>query len=173
MDDAALDAYVDFCARALVGGALGGILAVTAVAVRSESRKANDVHVSIEGVETKGSRLVEAYFPLEVEPGHAVQPAWADFGPDWPEGGLSATAVSVVSDDGQHVVAGGGRRDVVIYTASDVLGDVGDEYGLVVRRAAQWSGMDEEHVHEIVETYLRRLVRLRERSKREKGSAMS
>ena len=138
---------------------------MTAVAVRSESRKANDVHVSIEGVETKGSRLVEAYFPLEVQPGHAVQPAWADFGPDWPEGGLSATGVS---DDGRHVVAGGGRRDVVIYTASDVLGDVGEEYGLVVRRAAEWSGMNGGDVHELVETYLRRLVRLRERSKREK-----
>ncbi|KZV76097.1 hypothetical protein PENSPDRAFT_570477 [Peniophora sp. CONT] len=137
-NDAALDAYVGFCVRALVG----------------------------EGAETKGSRLVEAYFPLE--PGHATEPAWTDFGPDWPEGGMSATAVAEASDDVQHVVAGGGRRDVVIYTASDVLGDVGEEYELVVRRAAQWGGMNEEEVHEIVETYLRRLVRLRERSKRGK-----
>lgn len=157
-----LDAYVDFCARALVGGASS---CSPRLRLGLGTRKANGVHVNAEGAETKGSRLVEAYFPLK--PGHTAEPAWADFGPDWPEGGSSATAVTEVSGD-EHVVAGGGRRDVVIYTASDVLGDVGEEYGLVVRRAAQWSGIDEEHVHEIVETYLRRLVRLRERSKREK-----
>ncbi|VDC07301.1 unnamed protein product [Peniophora sp. CBMAI 1063] len=137
-DGAALDAYVSFCARAFVG----------------------------EGAETKGSHLVEAYFPLEPCP--ATEPAWTDFTPEWPEGGLSATPVTEDSGDGQHVVAGGGRRDVVIYTAADVLGDVGEEYGLIVRRAAQWGGMKEGDVHEIVETYLRRLVRLRERSKRQK-----
>ena len=165
-DGAALDAYVDFCARALVGGASRGILTVAAVAVSSGRSKANGVHVSVEGAGAKAGRVVEAYFPLEIK--RASEPAWADFGPEWPEGGMTATAVAEDSSDGQHVLADAGRRDVVIYTAADVLGEVGEEYGLLVRRAAQWAGVDDQDVHELVETYLRRLVRLREPPKRRK-----
>ena len=46
-----------------------------------------------------------------------------------------------------------------VYSATDILGTVPEDYEVIVRCAARWTGVDEEVVHSVVETLERRLVR--------------
>ncbi|PCH41046.1 hypothetical protein WOLCODRAFT_118149 [Wolfiporia cocos MD-104 SS10] len=54
---------------------------------------------------------------------------------------------------------------ISIYNNLDVLGDLPEQYELVVRRAAHWAGVDEDYVSGVVERYERRIMSLWKRTR--------
>lgn len=50
-----------------------------------------------------------------------------------------------------------------IYCSNDILGQLPDEYSLVVSRVARWCGVEDNDIATIVERYERRLLREMER----------
>lgn len=58
-----------------------------------------------------------------------------------------------------------------IYNTQDILGTVPEDLELVVARAAQWAGVDDDYVLGVVERFERRVVTWMERTRRKERNA--
>ncbi|KAH9853495.1 hypothetical protein C2E23DRAFT_107671 [Lenzites betulinus] len=105
------------------------------------------------------------YFPLAetaapsltddeaVHPGHSNEPAMNAPSVDWTPDALRP------------------GQDYHIYNTQDILGTVPEHLELVVSRAAQWAGVDDDYVLGVVERFERRVVSWMERVKRKERNA--
>ncbi|TCD69659.1 hypothetical protein EIP91_006676 [Steccherinum ochraceum] len=67
------------------------------------------------------------------------------------------TPSSTQKDDDAHARRPG--HAYAVYSSSDILGTVPEDYEVVIERAAKWTGVGEELIHTVVETLERRLAR--------------
>lgn len=93
---------------------------------------------------------LQGYFPLQ----RAPKPT-RDVLPKTPP--VALPAISVSSNIQNSALSPG--QSYTVYSSTDILGTVHEDYDIVVQRAATWTGVDEEFIHGIVENLERRLWR--------------
>lgn len=106
-------------------------------------------------------RILDEYFPLTTTRGER-QPRAA-------EKTERRHAIMVEEDEAEGLRPG---EHYMIYNTQDVLGAVPEDYAFVVRHAADWTGVDEEYIYGVIETYERRLARWWEGLKRRRSRSM-
>jgi RNA polymerase I-specific transcription initiation factor RRN7 len=131
-----VDEYLAFCERALVGPANGKRLLL---------------QVQVRGAD-KTADIMERYFPLAATASETDQSGRA---------GESVRQELRATEVAEEDVMRPGQG----YTLSNG-GEMPEEYGNIVRRAAGWVGVDAEYVRAVVESYERRLWRYWQRARR-------
>ncbi|OCH94136.1 hypothetical protein OBBRIDRAFT_817467 [Obba rivulosa] len=112
-----------------------------------------------------GRSAVADFFPLEQGPSLSPESARvhshvpAPMPPGLP-------ALEMDRDDGDLRPG----EQYTIYNTLDVLGVLPEDYGTVVRRAANWAGVDEDYIAGVVERFERRLVRWWDRRREEEDA---
>lgn len=152
---AEIDQYLDFCTRALLGRNPRCMSSPNGMESYAKLILAQDP-------------LVEGTFPVsapsETQPTSSPWPVTVAGGP-----GDSFPSPDVEPQEQKRLPRG--KRHTV-YCTNDILGDLPEDYRLVVSQAARWCGVSNDDIALVVERFERRLLRDLERGPKSGGTTL-